>query len=108
MGEQHPLKDQKNWNKEKIWVVPLKITAMVDDVNKYDDAMENFVKNLRNEIRSLAKRLEKQGINVETGEAIKDPESAENVFKAAKGEVVSKDSLKDMVADILKQGKKDK
>lgn len=108
MDEQHPLKDKKNWNKEKTWVIPLKITAMVDDVTKYDDAMETFIKNLLNEMRTMTKRIEKQGIVITAGEPIKDPESAENVFKAAKGEVVSKDSLKDIVAALVKEQKKEK
>ncbi|TDI96929.1 MAG: hypothetical protein E2O29_01465 [Deltaproteobacteria bacterium] len=106
MSDVNPLDDKRNWTEEKTWIIPLKITAMVDDAKKYDDVMAAFVKNLLNEIRSVTARLDKKGVKVAFGEPITNPEDADAVFKAAKGEVVSKESLANMVADLV--NKKDK
>lgn len=101
----NPLENKGNWTQEKTWVIPLKVTALVDDATRYDDVMAAFIKNLLNEIRSVTSRLDKRGVKVSFGEPITNPDDADAVFKAAKGEVVSKIHLEGVVADLIKKEK---
>lgn len=105
MSDTNPLENKSNWTQEKTWIIPLKITVLVDDATKYNDVMEAFVKNFLNELRSIASTLDKRGCKINFGEPIINPDDADAVFKAAKGEVVSKANLASMVADLVKQEK---
>ena len=108
MSDTKPLENKDNWTQEKTWIIPLKITVLVDDATKYDDVMEAFVKNFLNELRNIASTLDKRGCKINFGQPITNPDDANAVFKAAKGEIVSKANLQSIVADLVKQEKEKK
>lgn len=90
------LQNPNNWTQEKTWVVPLKITIMVDDASKYDAQMKQMVGRIVNEIRSVSRHFDKSGkqLIIEIGDVVTDVSKWGVVSNSEE----SKKSLEDTVA----------
>lgn len=51
----NPLSDKSRLKEHKTWILPLEVSVLVDDATKYDAQMEEFIKNLVNELRGFTK-----------------------------------------------------
>ncbi len=99
-----PLQNPANWNKPKTWVVPLRITIMVDDPSQYDFEMKKLIDRIMNELRAISKNFDRSGkqLSVEAGDPIKDP----NKWDVLSNSEASSQSLEDQIKKTLEQMKK--
>jgi len=102
---QHPLNDPNNWNKPKTWVVPLLITILVDDPKLYDEQMTGVVKNLVNELRSIATNFDKSGkqLTFTSLPVIKDLEKIEDLKQGNPLDNIPANLIEDLVNKALKK-----
>ena len=104
--DQSPLKNPANWNKPKTWIIPVRITFMVDDPTKYDFEMKKVIDKIFNELRSISRNFDKSGkqLSVDYGDPIKDPTKWDVL---SSGEASSQ-TLQDQIKLALEQMEKEK
>lgn len=80
------LEKQADCTKSKTWVLPLSITVMVDDPEKYDSKMKIVVDRVINELRGVTKVVDARGqhLILEAGTPVKNPneEALTNMMQA--------------------------
>ncbi len=103
---QSPLKNPANWTKPKVWIVPIRMTVMVDDPTKYDFEMKKILDKIMNELRSITRHFDKSGkqLIIDFGDPIKDPDKWDVL---SSGEASSQ-SLQDQIRQTIEQMNKDK
>lgn len=101
-----PLVDPNVPKKAKTWILPLEVTVMVDDPTKYDGVMEQFIKDLLNELRGVVNLADggRKQLTIIPREIIKDTVRFNELVSGVKaGEALKGINVQELIQAEIKK-----